>query len=320
MRHLNSYKLKTCLAISLTVAAFLSLLSSCGEKKENQVVVDFAVRRKTQSPRNISDTGPKLRFAIAAMLSPEQTFVSYRRFLDYLGGRMGEKVELVQRKTYGEINRMFAKGQVDAGFICSGPYALGRKRYGFELLVTPEVKGSHFYRAYLIVNHRLNATTLQDLRGKTFAFTDPDSNTGSLVPRFWLAEIGERPKQFFKTVIYTYSHDNSISAVSKGLVDGASVDSLIWNYYEEQDPSVTSNTRIILKSKPLGIPPIVASRDLSDLQKRKITTILLHMNMDPVGKSILKQLMIDRFVVPNDSWYKPIRKMRDMIALRGDGP
>ena len=100
---------------------------------------------------------------------------------------------------------------------------------------------------------------LADLRNYIFAFTDPDSNTGKLVPTYWLSLINERPETFFSKTIYTYSHDNAIMAVAKGLVDGAAVDGLIWEYYHHKNPVFTSETRIIRKSEPYGIPPLVTS-------------------------------------------------------------
>ena len=195
------------------------------------VLVDFS---KTQAPAR-SETPRQGRplqiIAVAAMISPKETFSYYRQPLDYIGDNLDRKIQIIQRKTYGEINELLAKGKIDLAFICSGPYATGKNRDGFELLATPRVRGSHFYRAYLIVNRNAPFHRLEDLRGRVFAFTDPDSNTGKLVPTYWLAQKGERPTSFFGKTIYTYSHDNSILAVTRGLVDGASVDGLIWEYY-----------------------------------------------------------------------------------------
>jgi phosphonate transport system substrate-binding protein len=204
---------------------------------------------------------------------------------------------------------MLGKGEIDLAFLCSGPYALEKEKYGFELLATPEVQGSHFYQAYLIVNDTSPFTALEDLKGKTFAFTDPDSNTGKLVPGHWLATLHERPESFFSKTIYTYSHDNSIMAVAKGMVDGASVDGLIWEYYHQRKPAVTSRTRIIKKSEDYGIPPLVASRTLSIDMKKAVSRLLFSMHQDPQGRKILDQLMIDRFVEPQENWYDSIRAM-----------
>jgi len=252
---------------------------------------------------------------VAAMISPKETFVYYRELLAYLGVRLGRPVELIQRKTYGEIDELLGKGLIDLAFLCSGPYAAGKDQYGFELLATPEIHGSHLYSAYLIVNAKSSYNRLEDLRSKVFAFTDPGSNTGKLVPTYWLVAMGEKPETFFKSAIYTYSHDNSIMAVAKGLVDGASVDGLIWDYYDHRNPSLTSKTRVIKKSEPYGIPPLVASRTLSNELKARISNLLFSMHRDAEGRRILRELLIDRFVPPRDDWYDTIREMLGKAEL-----
>jgi phosphonate transport system substrate-binding protein len=126
--------------------------------------------------------------------------------------------------------------------------------------------------------------------------------------------MGEHPETFFSKNIYTYSHDNSILAVAKALVDGAAVDGLIWEYYQRKNPIFTSKTRIIRKSEPYGIPPIVASRFLAPDLKNRIRQVLFSMHRDPRGQNILNELMIDRFTPTRDEWYDSIRNMELKIA------
>ncbi len=290
--------------------AVLIVLIAAGCSDKNDIpTVDFSKTVKVARPDTSSRDGGQLRVAVAAMVSPKEAFVYYHQLLEYLGGKLGRKVQLVQRKTYAEINDLLAKGHIDLAFLCSGPYALDKDRSGLDLIATPEVNGSHFYSAYLIVNEKSPFHSLEDLRGKTFAFTDPDSNTGKLVPTHWVAAIQETPKAFFSKTIYTYSHDNSIMAVSKGLVDGASVDGLIWEFYHKKNPHVTSTTRVIKKSEPYGIPPLVAAGSLSAETKEQVRRILFSMHQDAKGKQILNNLMIDRFIEPRDDWYDSIRAM-----------
>jgi phosphonate transport system substrate-binding protein len=247
------------------------------------------------------------------MISPKETIGYYRQVLDYIGQHLGKPVLLIQRKTYAEINELFGKDQIDLGFICSGPYATQKQEYGFELLATPWVNGSPYYHSYLIVNKDSEITTLEGLRGKVFAFTDPDSNSGKLVPVYWLAKLGETPENFFEKTLYTYSHDNSILAVAKGLVDGACVDSLIWEYYNRKNPIFTSKTRIIKKSEPYGIPPLVASTHTPEFLRQQARKLLVTMHHDREGQAILKELMIDRFEPGQEKWYQSIRKMREAV-------
>ncbi len=301
------------------ILLLLLVVSGCTGDSDYRPV-DFGKTIDVARPDTPATDRRHLRVAVAAMVSPKETFVHYRELLTYLGEKLNQEVQLVQRKTYGEINELLGKGEIDLAFLCSGPSAMEKDKYDFELLATPEINGSHFYQAYLIVNQKSEFKDLEDLRGKTFAFTDPDSNTGRLVPVYWLWELGERPETFFRQTIYTYSHDNSIMAVAKGMVDGASVDSLIWDFYNRRNPEITNTTRVIRKSAFYGNPPLVASKTLPPQVRGQIRKLLLSMHEDVKGRRILDQLMIDRFIDPRDEWYEGIREIsRKSTSSQGSG-
>ena len=147
---------------------------------------------------SVADNNSRLlRVAVAAMVSPKETLIYYEELLQYIGNQINYDVNLIQRKTYSEVNELLPKRLIDLAFVCSGPYANGREKYRFEGIATPVVRDKPFYQSYLIVHKDSPFHTLEDLRGKIFAFTDPDSNTGSLVPRFWLHELNVSPPSFF---------------------------------------------------------------------------------------------------------------------------
>lgn len=310
--------LRPMLPVLLLGLGLTLVLSGCTQQEESRRV-DFSLVRPVPRPAVPPSPGQSLRVAVGAMVSPQQTFHHYRDLLTYLGAKLGRQIHLVQRKTYGEINKLLGRGEIDLAFICSGPYAAGGKLYNLELLAAPEVQGRHFYRSYLIVNAQSPYRSLADLRGRVFAFTDPESNTGKIVPTFWLALLGQRPETFFAQVIYTHAHDNSIMAVARGLVDGAAVDGLIWDFYHRIDPSFTAQTRIIKRSEPFGIPPVVVSHHLPTQFKQAIRQVLLTMHQDPQGREILSGLLIDRFVPAQDEWYDSVRYMLSKLETnRGE--
>lgn len=299
---------------SIIVSIFFCFFLGCSNDSDyKQVDFSKTIPAPAQSEQGISHSA--LRVAIAAMISPKETISKYKALMDYIGEKMDYQIILIQRKTYGEINDLFLKQQIDMALICSGPYANGKDIFKVEALAVPLVRGEPYYRSYLIVNKNSKIKTLDDLKGKKFAFTDPDSNTGTLVPNYWLAMKGYIPKSFFKETTYTYSHDNSITAVAKSLVDGAAVDSHIWEYYHRGNPEFTANTRIIKQSIPFGSPPFVASRSLPRVLKEKVREILLKMHMDDEGRQIQASLFIDKFVMPDDSWYQPIKTITQKLEL-----
>jgi phosphonate transport system substrate-binding protein len=209
---------------------------------------------------------------------------------------------------------MLEKRELEIGFICSGPYVEGHDRYGLEIVAVPVVNGVPTYQSYIIVPHSSPAREFQELRGTRFAFTDPKSNSGKLVPTYMLALMHETPKSFFKKLIYTYGHDKSIKAVTEGLVDGAAVDSLIWNIFLRDHPEIETKARIIARSPAYGSPPLVATPGLDPALKKTIREVLLAMHTDPNGKKILVNMNIDRFVLQPDGAYDSIREMQAWIA------
>jgi phosphonate transport system substrate-binding protein len=94
-------------------------------------------------------------------------------------------------------------------------------------------------------------------------------------------------------------------------VDGASVDSLIYDYLAGKDPEVAAQTKVIARSEPFGIPPVVVRPDIPKGLRAKLRTALLHMDKNPKGLQILKGMKIQRFVESDDSAYDSIRRIRE---------
>jgi len=254
-----------------------------------------------------------LKIAVAPVISPRATIQYYTDLFDYIGRRLSCRIETIQRKTYQEINDLLETGKVDVAFVCSGAYIEGHDKFGMELLVAPKPYGDPVYYSYVIVPKESKARSLRDLRGKVYAFTDPLSNSGRLVPTYLLARMGETPESFFKKYIYTHSHDNSIEAVALGIVDGASVDSLVWEYFNATDPRYTSRTKVIEVSPPYAIPPVVVRPDLDPGIKQRIREVFLTLHRDPWGKGILDKLRIERFILLPDKAYDSLREMRAFL-------
>ena len=174
-------------------------------------------------------------------------------------------------------------------------------------------EGSENYYSYVIVRDENQAKGLPDLRGKRYAFTDSLSTSGKLLPTYLLAQLGETPETFFKKYIYTYSHAASIEAVRVGLVDGASIDSYIWEFYEYTDPKFISGLKIIQKDEVKGTTPIVVRRGLEPGLKERLRRAFLEMDKEQKGREILKKHVIKRFAMAEDALYNDTRKMISYI-------
>ena len=255
-----------------------------------------------------------IRIGVVSMITPVDTVEYYQDIIDYISEKIGQPVEMHYRKTYDEMDRMLEQGKVDAAFICSAPYIEDKRKFGVELLVAPQVSGSPFYRSFIIVHRDSDIQSFDGLRDRSFAFTDPKSNSGRLYPTYLLARRGDRVEDFFEKYIYSYSHNKSVELVAKKEVDGAAVESLIYEYMQGKKSPYVQQTRIIDQSQYFGSPPMVATPKTATFIKKKIIEILVNMHHDPKGKKILNTVLIESFVQAKDSNYDSVREMQSFVT------
>lgn len=268
-----------------------------------------AASAATQDPSE-----PVLRVAVAAIVSPGDTFFSYRGMAEYLADRVGMRADLVLRSTYEEVNDLVGSGQVDVAFVCSGAYAAAAAGGKMSLLVAPVVGDASVYYADVIVPRSSQARGLEDLRGARFGYVDELSNSGYLAPRARLAELGLAPDSFFGESIFTHSHDKSIAAVAGGVVSAASVDSLVLDSMRERGDAGATQVRTIERLGPFGMPPVVVPSSLEAGLRESLLRVFLEMADTPQGQAILAPLRVDRFRVPAPSEYA---ELISSVEVRG---
>lgn len=235
--------------------------------------------------------------------------VAHDRWARYLEKRLQRPVQFVQRKTYNDIQQLLRLGEVDFAWICGYPYVLGERESYLKYVATPTIHGDTSYKIYLIVPSNSPARSLADLRGKIFAFSDPDSvSFHALVDGF---VDNDKPIQnldeFFKIHFFTYDHVSTIQAVADGLADGGSVDSHVWEAQIQLNPTLTSRARVVATSEQYALPPIVASWRTPNTLVEQAAKIFENMEHDPEGKAILELLQATRFITLPQTIFDTIR-------------
>ena len=295
-------------------------LASCTTIPKTEVAGNVDLNNLQPLPTPQGYEAVPLRVAVAAVISPKGTVQSYSPFLDYLRLKLNRPIELIQRRTYLEINDLIEHGEVDMAFVCTSAYIQGHDLFGMELLVAPQVDGKTTYNSYLIVPISSNAQGIKDLRGKVFAFTDPISLSGRVYPTYLLQQLGFTPEEFFVRTFYTYSHDEAIRAVASGLADGAAVDSLVYDYAVARDPSLVEKVKVVQRSPDFGIPPVVVSPFTRPQVKAELQALLLNMASDPESQNALASIGVERFVLIDDGAYNSVRALVGVIPTSAVQP
>jgi phosphonate transport system substrate-binding protein len=172
--------------------------------------------------------------------------------------------------------------------------------------------GSLGYRSCLIVHADADLFSPEDIAGKTFAFNDPNSTSGYLVPMtFFLTEMDIEPKTFFSKLTFSGSHEASILAIANKKVDVASTNLPDIQQMTMEGKIPRGAVRVIWVSKLIPNDPIVVRKDLPDHLKQAIQQSLTTMKARNPEAFVAGGAWIGGFVKVDDAKYQIIRDLNE---------
>jgi phosphonate transport system substrate-binding protein len=226
---------------------------------------------------------------------------------------------------YTPVIEGMGASQVDVGWLSPFAYVLAHDKYNVQIGLASVRQGSKTYRSQIIVRADSGITTLDQLRGKRFAFVDPASASGYLFPNALLASKGIDYKTSFSESIFAGGHTQAVIAVYQGQVDGAATfgDSREGAAPTDARTTVVSTIPDIMDAvKPIAqTDPIpndtVSFRSGLDPQMVKLLTDgLLYVQSTPDGQKYLKDLyQIDGLATATDPEYDSIRNAAKVLGL-----
>lgn len=215
-----------------------------------------------------------------------------RRFLpliEYLNRELGIPCVLISVSDYQEILDKFHNGGLDLVRFGGFTYVKAFVRDKADPLVMRDVD-SHFVSYFL---SRKNDTTLslEDYRGRKFAFGPLLSTSGHLMPRYFLARKNILPEQFFSQVLYSEGHDTTAEWVKSGRVDLGVANAVVINKLFQNGVIKPSEIRIVWRTPPFTNYVWAARNDLpASLKDRIIDAFLKLTYADPGHRKILNEV------------------------------
>jgi phosphonate transport system substrate-binding protein len=153
--------------------------------------------------------------------------------------------------------------------------------------------------------------TVNDLKGKTFAFVDPSSTSGHLFPKAGLIKVGFNPDKDFGRVIFSGSHDSSAIAVQNKKVDAAAIADRILDAAISKGLAKREDLVEVWKSDPIPESPTVWRKDLNPELKKKVQAAFLQVKNIPWSD----QGELNGFHPTNDAAYNVIRDTAKALNL-----
>ena len=164
-------------------------------------------------------------------------------------------------------------------------YVSARERANAEPLVVTATDGKHGYYSLILVRSDSNIQSLEELKGKTFAFVDPESTSGNIIPTdLFIKSFPElnltfddlhTDGVFFRSAMYAGTHPSAIQAVIKGNVDAAAVTNGTLANQIEKGNVAEDELRVLVQSELIPASPIAIRKDLPQELKDKVLEFLL---------------------------------------------
>jgi phosphonate transport system substrate-binding protein len=202
---------------------------------------------------------------------------------------LGVPVKLFTPADYDGVIQGLLGGTLDFGWLGASAYA---KTYltdpeAVDVVLTKQnVDGSTGYYSFAFARADSGITSLEDAKGKVFAFADPNSTSGYLVPAAELTAAYGDLKQYFSEVKFSGGHEQTIVGVANGdFAAGVSWADGLGNWEDGYTSGafrkaadaglVDMNDLVqIWKSNLIPEGPVVLRRSLPEDVKAKVTQIV----------------------------------------------
>lgn len=243
-----------------------------------------------------------------------------------LGAALGCEVKEIQASDYNAIIEALRTGKADMAYMGSQALALGVERTKLEPIVMKAVNGDRekaVYHSVLITSSKNdNINTIQDIKGKTMAFVDPDSTSGNLVPSAEIikafaadnlnSDMLHTNGKFFEAVSFSGSHQAGLQAVIKGDVDVAPISDQILAAEIANGHASKDAVKIIHTSAAIPAECMVVAEDVSPEVRKKLSDFLVSYDNKQYFKDVIK-VPDARFISCSMDDYKDIIELNKII-------
>jgi phosphonate transport system substrate-binding protein len=239
----------------------------------------------------------------------------YKPMREHLERVLGIKVEAMSTSDYTGVITAMSHKHVDIAYLGPKSYVEAATRAGaVAVAMELDKDGVPGYHGLIIARADSGFKTVADIKGKTFAFTDPNSTSGSLVPLMhFKRDLKTEPKKFFKEVRFAGSHPAAILAVVNGSVDAAATNDLDLARVVKSGQVRQGDLSVLWTSELIPGSPMVVRRDLPESLKAAILGAILTLNED---KQALEQLGNGGYTYANDASFDV---MRYLMRLQEEG-
>jgi phosphonate transport system substrate-binding protein len=207
------------------------------------------------------------------------------------------------------LAKSLAAGETDIALMGPWGYVLANHEAGAQAISTILYEGKPEYFAIMVTHPQSGIRSIEDLKGRSFAFGDKGSTSGYLIPLHELQKRGIDPEKYFSRVLYT-KHQAIETQVARRELDAGA------DYNRNRDAMIdqglikAEESRIFWTSAPLPNDAVAVSSQLAGdaALVQNIRAALREVGPLLKTQPELLPARYTGFVDKDDTYYRPIRE------------
>ena len=226
--------------------------------------------------------------------------------MDYLGRKLGMKVEFTPVTDYAAAVEALANRQVDLAWLGGFTFVQANQRSGGKIIPLVQRAEDEKFRSVFIASNPA-IRSLADLKGHTFSFGSQSSTSGHLMPRSALLAAGIDPDRDLKRVAYSGAHDATAAAVASGKVDAGALNVSVWDKLVADHRVDTAKVHVFFTTPPYHDYNWSVHADMPLAERETLIRAFTELSPEtPEGRQILGLQRASRFIPTRAENYKGI--------------
>jgi len=237
----------------------------------------------------------------------------YQQVGKLIGEKLGCEVKVYVATNYNAEIEAMRNGKLEIGEFGPLGYVLAHQIAGAEAVAAFGAKDGKpdTYWASIVSYPSSGIKTVAEIRGHSFAFSDPASTSGHLFPAYGLRKSGVDPDKDIRAV-YAGSHTSSFEALYNHKVEAGELNSEQLESAKQRGHYKDGDLVFLWKSEPIPTDPFAVRGDLPPAFKAKVITVLRNLDLSSLPAADRKIMVgegITQLVPQNDAAYDAIRDL-----------
>lgn len=263
-----------------------------------------------------------IKMAQVPFVESQRLLVGMQPFVDAVEKETGYKLDSSVANSYAAVVEAMGSEKVDIAWLAPFAYVLAHQKNGAEVILASLQRSGKYYKGVILARTDAGINSLDDLKGKRFAWVDPSSASGYLYPAALLAEKTsynpKNPTGFLASQVFAGGHDKVVIALMNGQVDAGAVfdDARDNASLLQQFPDLMTATKKVAETDPIPSDTVAVRKGLPKDVTEKLKAAFLKIGNSEEGQKLLRDVLgTYGLTEAADSEYDPVRRAAKVLDL-----